>query len=141
MKTERWAAYFILSLILLIAAFNIIGSLTMLVIEKRRDIAILKSMGAESRLIQKIFLSEGMLVCFLGSIIGMLLGAGICLAQKHLEIVKIAGSGTFVIDAYPIEMHVNDFLLVFITVLFISMLASWYPARKAAEQQAIWKEE
>lgn len=140
MKTERWATYLILSLILLIASFNIVGSLSMLVIEKKKDMAVLKSMGAEGSLIQKIFLIEGMIICTGGAVIGGSLGALICFVQQQFGIVRIAGSGTFVVDSYPVIMHFNDFLLVFVTVLIISLLASWYPARQAALTKAVWKE-
>ncbi len=141
MKTERWAVYLILSLILFIAAFNIIGSLSMLVIEKTRDIAILKSMGANSKLIQKIFLIEGMLVSVIGASIGAVFAIILCFLQEQFGLVRIEGNGTFVVDAYPVEMHAGDFIIVLMTVLVISLLACWYPAKKASEKKTIWKEE
>ncbi len=134
MESERWAVYSILTFILLLLAFNIIGSLTMLVIEKQGDIAILKSMGASNQLIRRIFLVEGLIISGVGSIIGALLAIGLCLLQEYGEILKIAGSGTFVIEAYPVEMQIFDFFIVFVTVFGISILAAWYPARRAALQ-------
>ncbi len=133
MQTEKWAVYAILCFIFIIAAFNMIGSLSMLVIEKRRDITILKAMGAGNKLIQRIFLMEGVLVSFSGAVVGTILALAICLGQQYFGWVKLGG-GTFVVDTYPVAMHWVDFLLVWVTILVVSLLASWYPARKAARQ-------
>lgn len=129
MKSEKWAIFLILSFILLVASFNIIGSLTMLIIEKKKDVSILRSMGADNSLIRKIFLIEGWLISFVGAISGMLIGALICLVQQKFGIVKLSGSGNFIIDAYPVEMQTGDFVWVFAIVLFIGFLAAWYPVR------------
>lgn len=140
MQTEKWAVYAILSFIFVIAAFNMIGSMTMLVIEKRRDISILKAMGARKTLIYRIFLAEGLLVAGFGSAIGTILAVVICAGQMKFGWVKLAG-GSFVIDRYPVSMHASDFLLVWLTILLITLLASWYPARRAARQAADLKSE
>ena len=133
MQTEKWVIFGILSLILLIAAFNMIGALTMLVLEKQKDIAVLKAMGANNGLIQSIFLGEGFLLAGVGSAIGMLLALLICLAQIHFKIIPLEG-GTFIIDYYPVKLFLSDFLLVAATVFIVSLLAAWIPSRKAARQ-------
>lgn len=134
MRTEKWAIFLILSFILLVASFNIVGSLTMLIIEKKKDIAILRSLGADNQLIKRIFLIEGWLISLLGAIAGLILGAAICFAQYQFGLIKLAGSGTFIIDAYPVEMQVNDFVWIFFTVLFIGFFAALYPARYISER-------
>ena len=133
MKSEKWAVFLILSFILLIATFNVIGSLTMLILDKRRDITVLRSMGADDTSIRKIFLSEGMLISLIGAIAGIALGALICWLQQHYGIVKLqGGSGAFIIDAYPVKMKFTDFIWVFITVFLIGFAATWYPVCKIA---------
>jgi len=131
MEMEKWVIYIILSIILVIAAFNMVGALTMLVLEKRKDIAILKALGASQRVVQKIFLTEGFLLGGLGGLIGMFIAFVICLLQDKLHLLKLEG-GSFVVDYYPVKMHVLDFLLVGITVFIVALLAAWVPARKAA---------
>ncbi|MEP6683735.1 MAG: FtsX-like permease family protein [Parafilimonas sp.] len=133
MQIEKWVIYGILSLILLVAAFNMIGALTMLVLEKEKDIAVLKAMGASENRVQKIFLSEGFLLAGTGGILGMLIALGICFIQIKYHLIKLEG-GTFIIDYYPVKMVAQDFLLVGITVLIIAVIASWIPAKKAADQ-------
>ena len=133
MQTEKWVIYAILSLILLIAAFNMIGALTMLVLEKQKDIAVLKAMGASKKLIQKIFLNEGFLLAGVGSSVGLLLAFLICIAQVKFKLIPLEG-GTFIIDYYPVKMYGSDFLLVAATVFVVSLIAAWVPSRKAATQ-------
>lgn len=140
MQTEKWFVYAILLFIFAIAAFNMIGSLSMLVLEKRKDITILKAMGAGSGLVLRIFLAEGVLVAAAGAAIGTLVAVLICAGQAHFGWVKLGG-GTFVVDAYPVSMHYTDFLLVWATILVIALLASWYPALKASRQPADLKAE
>jgi lipoprotein-releasing system permease protein len=135
MKSEKWAVFLILAFILLIATFNVIGSLTMLIIEKGKDISILYSMGADAPLIRKIFLMEGLMITFIGSVIGIVLGVFICFLQVQFKLVKLTGSGSFVIDAYPVEMQPLDFLYVFIVVALIGFIAAWYPAKKLVERK------
>lgn len=134
MKIERFAVYAILTFILLIISFNIIGSLSMLVMEKERDIAILRALGAGASGIKYVYLGVGVFTSGIGALIGLFLGFITCLLQQQFGIIKLQGSGSFVIDSYPVEMHVSDFLLTFITVILISLLASWYPASKAASR-------
>ncbi len=133
MQLEKWAIYGILCLILIVAAFNMIGALTMLVLEKQQDVQILKAMGATSSFIQRIFLSEGILLAMVGSILGIALALLFCLLQVTFKIIPLEGS--FVIDYYPVKVFASDLLLVLATVLFISIIASWVPSAKAARQK------
>ncbi len=126
MKAERLAIFVILTFILIIASFNIIGSLTMLIIEKERDINILRSLGADNQLIRRIFIYEGWMISFIGTLLGLLLGFIICAAQQHFGIVKLAGE-SLLIDAYPVRMQLTDFFVVAATVLAIGYAAAWYP--------------
>jgi len=132
MKSEKWVTFLILTLILLIASFNVIGSLGMVIIDKKDDISILSDLGAGKVLIRKIFLTEGWLISIVGSIIGVIIGTVISLAQQNFELIKIGGSGTFVIDAYPVSYHPGDILLVWMTVLLIGFFAAYIPSRKIA---------
>lgn len=134
MQSEKWVIYAILSLILVVAAFNMIGALTMLVLEKKGDITTLHALGGSRAFIQKIFLTEGLLLAGIGGGIGMLLALGIALAQIHFQLIPLQG-GSFLISYFPVELHGADFLLVGVTVMVIAFLASWVPARKAARQQ------
>ncbi len=133
MQAEKWFIYALLSLILAIAAFNIVGALTMLVLEKQKDIHILKAMGADESLIRKIFLTEGLLLSGIGGCIGIILAVVICLLQQNFHLVKLEG-GTFIIDYYPVKMLIIDFILTISTIIIISFIASWIPASKAAKQ-------
>lgn len=134
MQLEKWFIFAILALILVVAAFNMIGALTMLVLEKQKDIAVLKAMGASNTRIMQIFLTEGFVLAGVGGVSGMLLAFLICLAQMKFKLVKLTG-GTFIIDAYPVKMFLPDFLLVALTVALVAILASWIPSRKAALQK------
>ena len=133
MRLEKWVIYGILSLILVVAAFTMIGALTMLVLEKQKDIQLLKALGTGNALIQKIFLSEGILLATVGGGLGVLLAILICWLQVHYKLVKLQGS-SFLIDHYPVKMVVGDFVLVLITVLTVAWIASWFPSRKASLQ-------
>lgn len=133
MQVEKWVIYGILSLILVVAAFNMIGALTMLVLEKQKDIAVLQALGADKGLVQRIFLNEGFVLAAIGGGTGILLSASICLIQIKFKLVKLAG-GSFIIDYYPVKLVPFDFLLVAITILFISLLAAWIPSKKASAQ-------
>jgi len=133
MQIEKWVIYGILSIILLVAAFNMIGALTMLVLEKQKDIAVLKAMGAHDARIQSIFLTEGLVLAGVGGISGMLLAFITCALQLKFHLIKLEGN-TFIIDYYPVKMHFPDFLLVAFTVLTVAVLAAWIPSRKAAAQ-------
>lgn len=134
MNIEKWVIYAILSLILIVAAFNIIGALTMLVIEKEKDIAVLKAMGANNKKIQSIFLFEGILLASIGGISGILLASVICFLQMQFHLIKLSG-GSFIIDYYPVQLNIFDFVLVAVTVLIIAILAAFIPAKKASMQE------
>jgi lipoprotein-releasing system permease protein len=128
MQSERLAIFFILTLILIIASFNIIGSLTMLIIEKERDIEILKSLGAGNTLIRKIFIFEGWLISIIGAISGIMLGFAICWLQQTYGLVKL-NSQSLIMDSYPVVLKLKDFIIVPVTVLLIGYWAAWYPVR------------
>ena len=128
MRSERLAIFLILTLILVIASFNIIGSLTMLIIEKKRDIEILKSLGADNDLIRKIFIFEGWMISISGAAAGLILGFLICWLQQTFGLVKLQ-SESLIMDAYPVVMKLKDFLIVPATVLLIGFWAAWYPVR------------
>ncbi|MFV0332183.1 MAG: ABC transporter permease, partial [Dysgonomonas sp.] len=125
---EKWVTFLILSIILLIAVFNIVGSLTMLIIEKDEDIKILKSLGGNNKFITKIFLFEGWLITLVGAFAGLVLGLVICLLQQHFGLLKLGSTpGAFVIDAYPVSVQFLDIVLIFVTVNLIGFLAVLYP--------------
>jgi lipoprotein-releasing system permease protein len=132
MKMEKWVIYIILTLILIVAAFNIVGALTMLVLEKKKDIQVLKAMGADNRFIQQIFLNEGILLGVIGGGLGFLLAILLCWMQVNFKLVPLEGN--FLIDYYPVKLIPGDFILVGGTILIVVLLASWLPARKAALQ-------
>ena len=133
MKIEKWFTYLILCFILLIASFNIIGSLSMLIIDKKGDIDTLRSLGANNQLIKRIFLFEGWLISVVGAISGIGIGALMCLLQQHFGILKL-GTG-YVVDAYPVLTNPMDFLLVFVTVIVMGFLAAYYPVRYIRKQE------
>jgi len=133
MQLEKWAIYAILSLILVVAAFNMIGALTMLVLEKNKDIQVLQAMGATRQWIRKVFLSEGLLLALVGSGLGILLALLLAWLQVTYKLIPLEGA-SFVIDYYPVKLALPDFLLVLTTVIIIALAASWYPANKAASQ-------
>lgn len=131
MRLESWAVYFILSLILILAVFNIAGFLIMLLLDKKKDIFILKSMGADRSMIQNIFIYEGLTISFLGCFIGLILSIVIISLQQHFGFIKIEGA-TFVVSTYPFEMKWIDFVVVGLTVLGISFIAAYLPTRRIA---------
>ena len=128
MQSERLAIFFILTLILIIASFNIIGSLTMLIIEKERDIEILKSLGADNNLIRKIFIIEGWMISIIGAAAGILLGFIVCWLQQRYGFIKL-NSDSLIMNSYPIVLKLKDFIIVPATVLLIGYWAAWYPVR------------
>jgi len=129
MKSEKFAIALILILILIIASFNIVGSLSMLIIDKRADVETLKSLGASNSLIQKIFLFEGMLISIGGSIIGIIIGLITCWLQITFKLIKLEGRGNFIVDAYPVEVQASDMILIFLVVIAIGYLAARFPVR------------
>lgn len=129
MQSEKWAIFMILVFILLIASFNVIGSLTMLIIEKKSDIQILKSLGANNKIIRNIFFLEGLFISASGAILGLLIGISVCFAQIKFGLVKLGTEGSFIIENYPVLMNPTDFIYVFVTVMIIGTFAAWYPVR------------
>jgi lipoprotein-releasing system permease protein len=133
MQIEKWVIYGILSLILIVAAFNMIGALTMLVLEKQKDISVLKALGADENYIQRIFLNEGFVLAAVGGGSGIIIAIGICWLQIKYRLVKLTG-GSFIIDYYPVKLIPTDFILVITTIITIAILAAWIPSRKASKQ-------
>lgn len=135
MNAEKWIIFFILAFILMIATFNVIGSLSMLIIDKKKDIAVLHSLGANNSLIKRIFLLEGLLISLLGALTGLILGGLLCWAQQELGMIRLGqGDGFFIIDAYPVKVRALDFIYVFITVFVIGYFAAWLPARRISRK-------
>ncbi|MBQ8770682.1 MAG: ABC transporter permease [Bacteroides sp.] len=132
MEVEKLISYLFLTFILLVACFNVIGSLSMLIIDKRADVVTLRNMGANNETITRIFLFEGCLISFFGALVGVLLGVALCLVQQEFGLISLGSgdsAGAFVIDAYPVHVQLTDVLLVLLTVLVISFLAVQYPVR------------
>ncbi len=135
MEIEKFIAYIFLTFILVVACFNIIGSLSMLIIDKKKDVATLRSLGASEKLIIKIFLFEGRMITVMGAIIGIILGLILCLLQQHYGLVALGnGSGSFVVDAYPVSVRVTDIIAIFVTVLAVGFLSARYPVRYFAKK-------
>jgi len=135
-QTEKWWTYFFLLLIVLVAALNLVGALSMLVIEKQRDIAILSSLGASRPVLFGIFMTVGSLITLVGATLGIGLGASLCWLQQQYEFIRFAGEGAFVVSAYPVALRYSDMLIVFAGVLTIGALCTLYPAIKAAKSVA-----
>lgn len=135
MKVEKLMAYIFLTFILIVACFNIIGSLSMLIIDKKDDVVTLRNLGASDKQIRRIFLFEGRLISVFGAILGILLGLLLCWLQQQYGFVKMGSSdGTFVVNAYPVSVHYSDVLLIFLTVIATGWLAVWYPVRRSLEK-------
>ncbi len=126
-NVEKWVTFLILALILIIAVFNIIGSLSMLILDKSDDIQILQNLGANNKLIARIFLFEGWMISFFGAITGLIIGVLVCLLQQHFGFIKLGSAGAFVVDAYPVSVQWGDVLLILITVSIIGFVAVLYP--------------
>ena len=132
MEVEKLISYLFLTFILLIACFNVIGSLSMLIIDKRADVVTLRNLGANDETIKRIFLLEGCLISFLGALIGVVIGVALCLVQQEFGLISLGSgdsAGAFVVDAYPVNVQLTDVLLVLLTVLVISFLSVQYPVR------------
>lgn len=138
MNLEKWAIYGVFTLILIIAAFTMVSALTILVLEKKKDISILRSMGTTKAGIQKIFLSEGLLLGGIGAGAGIILAFIVCLLQLKFHLIKLKG-GSFLIDYFPVKMIAADFLMVAASAMLISFLASWFPSYKAAGEKIALK--
>ncbi len=135
MKSEKWAIFLILSFILLIATFNLIGSLSMLILDKKKDIAILYSMGANEKTIKRIFRVEGMMISVFGALTGLILGALLCWVQMEFGLIRLGSeANAFIVPYYPVKMEIMDFVSVFGIVLAIGFFTSWYPVRQITKQ-------
>lgn len=132
MKVEKWITFLILIFILLIAVFNVIGSLTMLIIEKEKDIITLHNLGATEKMIQQIFLLEGWLISIVGAVAGLIIGVTLCLLQQYFGFIKLSDSANenaFIVNAYPVQVEMPDILLILATILLIGLLVAWFPTR------------
>ncbi|KAA6307857.1 Lipoprotein-releasing system transmembrane protein LolE, partial [termite gut metagenome] len=129
MEIEKLISYLFLTFILMIACFNVIGSLSMLILDKKEDVITLRNLGADNRLISRIFLFEGWMISFFGALAGIALGIALCFIQQKFGIITMGTSGGFVISAYPVSVQASDVGLIFITVLAIGFLSVWYPVR------------
>ncbi len=134
MRSEKWSSFLILSFILIIASFNLLGTLTMIILDKKDDILILESMGANQKLIRRIFLFEGWLISVSGAVVGMFLGVALVWAQKNFELLKFPGDGSFAISAYPVQLQFFDVVATFLIVLAIGFLAAWYPVKNLSNK-------
>lgn len=130
MQVEKFIAYIFLTFILIVASFNIIGSISMLIIDKKNDVVTLRNLGATDRQITQIFLFEGRLISVFGAVVGILVGLLLCWLQQQFGLVALGqSSGTFVVDAYPVSVHPEDVTVIFFTVILVGFIAVWYPVR------------
>lgn len=129
MRVEKLISYLFLTFILVIACFNVIGSLSMLIIDKREDVVTLRNLGASDSQIVRIFLFEGRMISFFGAFVGVALGLFLCWLQQAFGLIRLGNSGSFVVDAYPVSVEAMDVLVVFVTVLLVGFLSVWYPVR------------
>jgi lipoprotein-releasing system permease protein len=130
MTLPKCIAYIFLTFIVIVACFNIIGSLSMLIIDKKDDVVTLRNLGATDKQITRIFLFEGRLIAAIGAVIGILLGLLLCWLQQTFGIVKLgSSSGSFIVNAYPVSVHPEDIILILVTVILVGWLAVWYPVR------------
>lgn len=130
MKIEKFIAYIFLTFILIVACFNIIGSLSMLIVEKKNDITTLRNLGANDKQIARIFLFEGWMISAGGALVGIVVGLTLCWMQQTFGLIGLGrSSGSFIVDAYPVSVHFDDIVIIFITVLAVGLLAVWYPVR------------
>lgn len=138
MNIEKSMAYLFLTFILLVACFNIIGSVSMLIIDKRNDVETLRHLGASDRLIFRIFLYEGRIIALLGAAIGTVLGLSLCWAQQAFGLIKMGSDrSNFIIDAYPVSIHATDVLLVIATVIVVGFASVWWPVKHQTRKHGI----
>jgi lipoprotein-releasing system permease protein len=130
MYLEKWGAFVVLMIIILVAALNILGSLSMIVLQKKRDIGVLRSLGLTAKQVQAIFIQQGLIIGIIGAFLGALLGLSFCYLQDTFGLLKL--SSAFIIDAYPVDIQWLDVLLIMMGTLGLSVLASWMPAHNAA---------
>ena len=128
LQIEKWITFLILTFIMLIAGFNVVGSLSMLFVDKKEDIETFRNMGASTKLISRIFLYEGWLIAFIGIVVGILIGIALCLLQQHFGFLRLSDTpGAYIVDAYPVIVKFTDVLIVFLTVSILCMLTILYP--------------
>ncbi len=131
MQIEKLIAYIFLTFILIVASFNIIGSLSMLIIDKKDDVQTLRSLGASQSMLKRIFLYEGNLISAVGALVGIAIGLLLCWIQQEFHVIALGQqAGSFIVNAYPVSVHPVDIVVIFITVMTVSFFASWYPVRK-----------
>jgi lipoprotein-releasing system permease protein len=128
-RIEKWMTFLILSFILIIALFNVIGSLSMLILEKKEDSVTLRQLGANQKTVRRIFLLEGWLIAISGAVLGILIGVFLCFLQQQFGLLKLGGGGNYIIDAYPVKLLFKDVLLIFTTVLIVSIPTAWWPVQ------------
>lgn len=134
MEIEKLISYLFLTFILTIACFNVIGSLSMLILDKKDDVLTLRNLGADDQLISRIFLFEGRMITLCGAVIGIVLGLMLCFIQQQFGVISLGGGGSFVVDAYPVSVHAWDVAIVFVTVLAVGFLSVWYPVRYLSQR-------
>lgn len=135
MSIEKMIAYIFLTFILVVACFNIIGSLSMLIIDKKNDVVTLRNLGANDKQITRVFLFEGRMIAVIGAVIGIGLGLLLCFLQQQYEFVRLGDSeGSFIVDAYPVSVHYSDVAIIFVTVIAVGWLAVWYPVRALSKR-------
>jgi ABC-type lipoprotein release transport system permease subunit len=135
LQIEKWVTYLILSFILLIAVFNIIGSLSMLIIDKKNDVLVLRNLGASDLTIKRIFLFEGWMISIVGAIVGVILGLLLCFLQCQFGLLSLGGGEGFVIQDYPVKVQVLDVMIIFFTVIIMGFLAAIYPTNYFYKKQ------
>jgi len=140
-RIEKWMTYLILSFILLIALFNVIGSLSMLILEKKKDSITLNELGANNTMIRRIFLTEGWMIAFSGAILGILIGSLACLLQQHFGLLKLGGGGNYIVEAYPVQLQLWDVVLVLVTTLIVSLPATYWPVHVYFNKKKHWEHE
>jgi lipoprotein-releasing system permease protein len=138
MQMEKWVIYAILTLMLLVAAFTLIGALTMLVMEKQKDVQVLRALGADKGRVQQIFLMEGLLLGGMGAIAGGVLGGLICWMQQTFKLIPLEG-GTFIISHYPVDVQTTDVVVIAATVILVTVTAAYFPSKRAASNEIALK--
>ncbi len=129
MEVEKLISYIFLTFILLVACFNVIGSLSMLILDKKEDVLTLRNLGADDKLISRIFLFEGRMITLCGALFGIVLGLILCFIQQKFGVISLGGGNSFIVDAYPVSVHWQDILLILVTVVVVGFLSVWYPVR------------
>ena len=127
MEIEKLISYIFLTFILMIACFNVIGSLSMLILDKKEDVVTLRNLGADDRMIGRIFLFEGRMITLIGAVIGIFIGLVLCFIQQQFGVISLGTGNSFIVDAYPVSVHWQDVVLIFVTVVLVGFLSVWYP--------------